>query len=513
MSAKAKIRPSKAGRRRAWVLLGVHLLIALHVAHWVSSGRTLSPLEPSEAMEFSKHGIINAGFVFFALTVASTLVLGRWFCGWACHLVALQDGSRWLLGKLGIHPRPFRSRLLVWVPLGAALYMFAYPLVYRAVLGADVTQVRLALTKEGFWDTFPAWPVALFTFFVTGFVCVYFLGAKGFCTYACPYGALFGLGDKLAVGRIRVTDACAGCGHCTAVCSSNVRVHAEVRDYGMVVDPGCMKCLDCVSVCPKDALYFGFGKGRPRGARPRRVHDFAWGEELALAAVFLAAFFTYRGLYGQVSLLLAIGVAVITAVCALALVRLLRAPDFSFQDRPLRAGGRWTRAGVVGASLMVALLAFGVHSAVVRFPAWRGEAAFARADELVRGGREAEARAAADRSYDYLAFADRVGLFDQPDHLQRLAEIDRRRAQGALRDGDREAALGAFERARGYLDRVLEVRPELHHERLRRSDVKLFLGDVPGAVADLREVLAAEPENPEALRRWEAARARGLVGD
>jgi tetratricopeptide (TPR) repeat protein len=38
-----------------------------------------------------------------------------------------------------------------------------------------------------------------------------------------------------------------------------VKVHQEVRDHGMVVDPGCMKCLDCISVCPNDALYFGFG--------------------------------------------------------------------------------------------------------------------------------------------------------------------------------------------------------------------------------------------------------------
>src|SRR6185503_18805376 len=64
--------------------------------------------------------------------------------------------------------------------------------------------------------------------------------------------------DKLATGRILVTDACEGCGHCTAVCTSNVRVHEEVAKFGMVVDPGCMKCMDCVSVCPNDALYFGF---------------------------------------------------------------------------------------------------------------------------------------------------------------------------------------------------------------------------------------------------------------
>ena len=70
----------------------------------------------------------------------------------------------------------------------------------------------------------------------------------------------FSLADKLAPGKIRVTDACNQCGHCTATCTSNVLVHAEVKQYKMVVDPGCMKCMDCISVCPNDALYFGFGK-------------------------------------------------------------------------------------------------------------------------------------------------------------------------------------------------------------------------------------------------------------
>ena len=80
--------------------------------------------------------------------------------------------------------------------------------------------------------------VAVPFLFVCGFMTVYFLGSKGFCTYACPYGGFFALADKVAPGKIRVTDACNQCGHCTAVCTSNVRVHAEVKAYGMVVDPG-----------------------------------------------------------------------------------------------------------------------------------------------------------------------------------------------------------------------------------------------------------------------------------
>ena len=84
-------RASKVSRIRAWALIGVHLVVALHLAHWFATGRTLSLIEPSEAMQFSKRSVINAGLVFFGAVILSTLLLGRFFCGWACHLVALQD--------------------------------------------------------------------------------------------------------------------------------------------------------------------------------------------------------------------------------------------------------------------------------------------------------------------------------------------------------------------------------------------------------------------------------------
>ena len=121
-----------------------------------------------------------------------------------------------------------------------------------------------------FWHTFPIVAVAIPFLLICGFATVYFLGNKGFCTYGCPYGGFFVLADRLAPARIVVNDACEQCGHCTATCTSNVRVHEEVRLYGMVVDPGCMKTGDCVSVCPNDALSYGFAKpsilrGTPSG--------------------------------------------------------------------------------------------------------------------------------------------------------------------------------------------------------------------------------------------------------
>ena len=218
----------------------------------------------------------------FALLILSTLVLGRFFCGWACHVVAYQDLCAWGLGKIGLRPRPLRSRLLAFVPLYAALHMFVWPSVSRAIAGQGLPPLRgFGLETYDLWERFPGFWIGALTFIVDGALVVWWFGAKGFCTYGCPYGAIFSAADHAAPGKIRVTDACEGCGHCTATCTSNVRVHEEVRLYKAVVDPGCMKCLDCVSVCPKGALYFGFGPptlATPKPKKRRRAPTTLVGE-------------------------------------------------------------------------------------------------------------------------------------------------------------------------------------------------------------------------------------------
>ncbi|MEZ5314326.1 MAG: tetratricopeptide repeat protein [Thermoanaerobaculia bacterium] len=369
-AAAPSIRPSRAGKWRTGVLLAVHLLIAAHIAHWLVAGETVTPVEPSEAMAYAKAGIVNAGLIFFATVILLTLLFGRGFCGWACHLVALQDGSLWILKKLGIRPKPLRSRLLRLVPAVAFLYMFIWPVAWRLWHGDRLGTRGTELTTAHFWATFPGWIVGALTFLVCGFVCVYFLGAKGFCTYACPYGAAFSWADRLSPFRVRVTDACQGCGHCTAVCTSNVRVHEEVRDHRMVVDPGCMKCGDCVSVCPNDALYLGFGRlplfARPVGPQPEtRRYPLSWSEELCLAALFLVAFFVYRGLHGMVPFLMSLGVAGSVAFLGLLGMRLATRPDFAFRHRALRRSGRLQPAGRWLLAGLVVLGLATVHSAVV----------------------------------------------------------------------------------------------------------------------------------------------------
>jgi polyferredoxin/Flp pilus assembly protein TadD len=418
------IANSKTSRWRAAALITLNVLMIAHFIQWRLTGQTISPIEPSETMATLQRGALNAGFIFFTLAILATLVFGRFVCGWGCHILALQDFCAWLLKKFGLTPKPFRSRLLVFVPLIAALYMFVWPTAYQFFAGPANEPLMPPFTNHlvtsNFWATFPSLTVAIPFLFICGFMTVYFLGAKGFCTYACPYGGFFRLADRVAPGKIRVTDACNQCGHCTATCTSNVLVHTEVKQFGMVVDPGCMKCMDCISVCPNDALYFGFG--RPTLAAPKphakgKSYSITWPEEIGAGCVFLGSFLAVRGVYALVPFLMALGCAGVTTFLTLKAWRLLKVKGVTFYGYDLKSAGRLRKAGWVFLSFAVLWLGLNVHSGWVRYHEYAGERAFQHIripDEL------ALARTNPD---PWLSPVDRVNIVAGKQHLHAAVDF------------------------------------------------------------------------------------------
>lgn len=515
---EGEVRKSRNSRRRAIVLLTVNLLIIAHIIQWRIMGTTISPVEPSETMYTLQQGAINAGFVFFTVAILATLIFGRFVCGWGCHILALQDFCAWMLKKVGLAPKAFRSRLLIFVPLVAALYMFAWPTVYRFFATPDeplIPEFTNHLVTTDFWATFPTIAVAIPFLFICGFMTVYFLGSKGFCTYACPYGGFFGLGDKFAVGKIRVTDACNQCGHCTSTCTSNVLVHAEVKQYGMVVDPGCMKCMDCVSVCPNDALYFGFGK--PAIAVPKSIkksYSLTWPEEIVAALVFIASFLALRGVYLLVPLLMALGSAAVTTFITLKAWRLLRTSDLNFYRFNLKSAGRIQKAGWVFLIFAVLWIGLNVHSGWIRYHEFAGERAFQKLqvpDELALAQTNPDPwlspseRESAGEGRNHLQNAARFGLFLNSEGLAKLAWFEylsgnAERSVDLLREAsDRQKAqaralslyyrgailnrLGRYEQARDSLYQALVERADLIVAREELGESLWQLGRKQDAIA------------------------------
>ncbi len=532
------------GWKRAVVLGVVQLLIIAHVVQYMIDGETLAPIEPSEGMKTLKDGVVTAGFLFFALALLSTALLGRWFCGWGCHIVLLQDLCGWIMKQCGIRPHAFRSRLLLFLPLGLAIYMFLWPLFYRLAIAPwtmpDLAPPTLSfeLTVSNFWATFPGVLMAIPFLFVCGFLAVYLLGSKGYCTYGCPYGGFFAPLDEIAPMRIRVTDACDQCGHCTAVCTSNVEVHREVRDFGAVVSAGCMKCLDCVSACPKEALYFGLGAPafltKPRaGAKSSVSWDLSMREEIALAIVALATFFAVRGTIA-LPLLFASGVAAIAVFMAWKSWTLLTLPSVRFHRwqlklaRSMRPCG-WVFAGLT-AFVLTGFLYIGLLNAAIGLAERASEGVVTPAEVVFSGSPltpNEQETAAARRAIALYSFAlpSPIGFGMEGPWLlgveSRVAYLrcvlgDFAGAEAVLRaagerDGWSEAiatGIGQTMKGRGRLDLASAWGLEqcaLHPEWEGFADsVSVWLreeGRTEEAIALMREAVTRRPESLALLRR------------
>ncbi len=545
--SKAGIRKSKTSRWRAAALIALNLFMIAHIIQWWIMGKTISPIEPSETMYTLQKGFVNAGFIFFALAILATLIFGRFVCGWGCHILALQDLCGWLLKKMGLHPKPFRSRLLVYVPIIAALYMFVWPVVYRLFTEPQeplIPKFTNHLVTTNFWLTFPSVAVALPFLFICGFMTVYFLGQKGFCTYACPYGGFFGLADKFSPGKIRVTPACNQCGHCTATCTSNVLVHAEVKQYGMVVDPGCMKCMDCVSVCPNDALYFGFGKPTllsPKSAAIKRNYSLTWPEEIVGALVFLGSFLAVRGVYALVPFLMALGCAAVTTFLALKLWRLLRARESSFYRFNLKSSGKIRKAGWAFAAFACAWIGLNAHCGWVRYDEFLGNLAFQRIklpDELALAQLDpARWLSPADRDNilrgkEHLQGASKRGLFVNSETLPKLAwfeyllgdaeqSVELLGEAATYQKGEAKALslyyrgailnrLGRYDQAQASLDHALAEREDLILARQEKGESLWQLGRRDEAISVWADAVRRNPRL--ALVNDELAGAKQSLG-
>jgi len=104
----------------------------------------------------------------------------------------------------------------------------------------------------------------------------------------------------------------------------------------------------------------------PKRARPAPFDFFS---ESVLGGAFVAALLAFRGLYGMVAFLFALGLAALIAYLVLKLVRLPMEPTSTLHNLRLKVSGRLQPAGYGFLLAMGALLGLWAHSAVIQYHA------------------------------------------------------------------------------------------------------------------------------------------------
>jgi tetratricopeptide (TPR) repeat protein len=285
----------------------------------------------------------------------------------------------------------------------------------------------------------------------------------------------------------------------------------------MVVDPGCMKCMDCISVCPNDALYFGFGKptiAAPKSNAIPRHYSLTWPEEIVGALVFLGSFLGVRAVYGLVPFLMALGCAAVTTFLALKTWRLLGTKDVFFHRLILKSSGKIQKMGWGFLTFAVLWLGLAAHSGWIRWHEYKGGQAFQKLqipDELALAQPNPdpwlnpdERNRVVDGKKHLRAAAD-FGLFVNSEALSKLAwfeylngepeqSIDLLGKAANYQKGQAKALslyyrgtilnrLGRYEQARTSLDEALVEREDLILARQEQGESFWQLGRKEEAVS------------------------------
>lgn len=83
---------------------------------------------------------------------------------------------------------------------------------------------------------------------------------REFCTYICPLGTAMGLLHEHNIYHIEIDpDRCTSCGACEESCRASC-----IKVTGRFIDNSrCVRCFDCLAVCPDDAIHYQTNRNRP----------------------------------------------------------------------------------------------------------------------------------------------------------------------------------------------------------------------------------------------------------
>jgi polyferredoxin len=212
-------------------------------------------------------GTLYKTLTWALVTIALTLFVGRFFCGFVCPLGTINQFTGWLArGGLGPGARVEANRhrrAQAWK------YYLLFFLIFLALMGSAQTgvfdplpllhrSVNLALLPlaDSHLGVLSDDPRAYASVWLIGFLLLTVVGLnlflpRFFCRFACPLGALFGLLSRFTPWRLgKTADTCGDCCLCEQYCEG------ACRPASKIITSECVLCFNCLDGCPASRVTF-----------------------------------------------------------------------------------------------------------------------------------------------------------------------------------------------------------------------------------------------------------------
>jgi len=240
----------------------------------------LDPLAALTTMLASRQ--IHAALLLSLITVAATLIFGRFFCGYVCPLGTLIDFSKQLFPQRKTLPGENASarqpkyylllalivccllgfNLVYWLdPIAFVTRVYTlllYPFVFL-LLNSGLDALRplagklqlVTLSHQQFMQ--PLFYLNILTLLIfSGVLFLNYFAERFWCRTICPLGALLSVFSRRGMFKRQVSDACNRCMKCHRECP----MAAIPKEPEETVAAECIQCLHCSAICPQSAISF-----------------------------------------------------------------------------------------------------------------------------------------------------------------------------------------------------------------------------------------------------------------
>lgn len=174
--------------------------------------------------------------IFFGAGLIISVIVGRYYCAWACPIDTLMRPVSFLYKKLKIKRLKTPSFIKKsWIKWGLLI------LFIGVMIGTNLLKIKFNL-------------LLYLTFF--GVLISLLFEEDLWHKHLCPYGTLFSVFTRPAKYGLKIAEGnCISCGKCEKVCPNN-SISIIENNKIRIDNNDCLLCFKCQESCPVGAISF-----------------------------------------------------------------------------------------------------------------------------------------------------------------------------------------------------------------------------------------------------------------